>query len=110
MSWFDRLTAAHLVVTDAVSHYARMQSDRYFVWAEEDSADLVADGKHKERVYRGTTDLFTKQEQDPWAAQFEFALDTYGIAWQLNSVQYEDDTGFVHYEWLWEVVDGKDDH
>ena len=42
MSWFDRLTAAHLVVTDAVSHYARMQSDRYFVWAEEASNSALS--------------------------------------------------------------------
>lgn len=25
------------------------------------------------------------------------------IAWELNSVQYEEKTGFTHYEWVWEV-------
>lgn len=24
-------------------------------------------------------------------------------SWQLNSIQYEDDTGLTHYEWTWEV-------
>ena len=32
------------------------------------------------------------------------ALDAAGIAWYLNSIQYEEDTGLIHYEWVWEVV------
>lgn len=110
MSWINKILSVHLAVTDAVSHYARLKSDRYFVWAEEDSSDLIASGVHCERVYRGTTDLFTKRERDPWVAAFEASLEAGGIAWQLNSVQYEEDNGFIHYEWLWEVIDGEDDN
>ena len=107
MRWYEKIIAAHTEVTDAVSHYERLQSERYFVWQEDGGGDdLNADGHHAERVVTGTTDLFTKQEFDPWADELGEALSGYGIAWYLNSVQYEEDTGFIHTEWVWEVCDG----
>lgn len=104
MSWQDTIIAAHTAVTDAVSHYEKMKSDRYFVWAEEGAFDLEAEGRHAERAMRGTTDLFTKLEDDPWAGALEESFDGKGIAWSLNSTQYEEETGFIHIEWTWEVV------
>lgn len=104
MTWYDTIIAAHLAVTDAVSHGKRLKSDRYFVWQEDGANDLAADDRHTERAMQGTTDLFTKQEFDPWAAELGEALSDYGVAWYLNSVQYEEDTGFWHHEWVWEVV------
>lgn len=104
LSWQEKIIAAHLQVTDQVSHSARMQSDRYFVWQEQDRQDLEADDIHAERAVIGTTDLFTKREFDPWADEIEAAFDAAGILWYLESVQYEQDTGFAHYEWYWTVV------
>ena len=54
----------------------------------------------------GTTDLYTKLEFDPWKEAFEASLDEQEIWWYLNSVQYEEETGFIHYEWVWEVPCG----
>lgn len=102
--WYDNIIAAHTAVTDAVSHFERLKSDRYFVWQEDGANDLESDNKHTEAVVTGTTDLFTKQEFDPWKEALEKSLDDYGIAWYLNSVQYEEDTGFIHYEWVWSVA------
>ena len=104
MMWYDTIIAAHLAVTDAVSHGQRLKSDRYFVWQEDGANDLAADGRHTERAVQGTTDLFTKLEFDPWAAELGKSLSDYGIAWYLNSVQFEEDTRFWHHEWVWEVV------
>ena len=104
MTWQEQIVAAHLAVTDAVSHSLRLQSERYFVWQEDGANDLEANNIHAEKSVTGTTDLFTKQEFDPWKEQFEAALDAAGIAWYLNSIQYEEDTGFLHYEWIWEVL------
>ena len=104
MTWQEQIVAAHLAVTDAVSHSLRLKSERYFVWQEDGAGSLEADGVHAEKSVSGTTDLFTKQEFDPWKEQFEAALDAAGIAWYLNSIQYEEDTGFTHYEWVWEVA------
>ena len=73
MTWQERIIAAHTAVTDAVSHGQRMQSERYFVWQEDGANDLEADGVHAEKSVTGTTDLFTKQEFDPWKEQFEAA-------------------------------------
>ena len=103
MTWQEQIVAAHLAVTGAVSHSLRLQSKRYFVWQEDGAGGLEADDRHAEKSVTGTTDLFTKQEFDPWKEQFEAALDAAGIAWYLNSIQYEEDTGFTHYEWVWEV-------
>lgn len=104
MKWYERIIACHTAVTDAVSHCARMKSDRYFVWQEDSRNDLVMGDRHAEKAVEGTTDLYTKQEFDPWADEFEAALDADGcIAWRLNSCQYEEETGFHHYEWVWQV-------
>lgn len=104
MKWYERIIACHTAVTDAVSHCARMKSDRYYVWQEDSRNDLVVGDRHAEKAVEGTTDLYTKQEFDPWADEFEAALDADGcIAWRLNSYQYEEETGFHHYEWVWQV-------
>lgn len=104
MAWYDTIKAAHLEVTDAVSHAKRLQSRRYFVWQEDGANDLEADSHHAEGAVTGTTDLFTMLEHDPWAEELGKALSRHGVAWYLNSAQYEEGTGFFHYEWVWEVV------
>lgn len=103
MSWFETIIAAHTAVTSAVSHGKRLKSERYFVWQEEGRDDLEANNRHVEKAQRGRTNLYTKIEFDPWKEEFETALNSAGIAWRLNSSQYEEDTGFWHYEWIWAV-------
>jgi len=109
MTWYERIIAAHRAVTGQVSHIARMSSERYFVWQEDGRNDLIADGVHVDGAVTGTTDLFTTLEFDPWAQAFEASLDALGIAWSFSSFQREEDTGFLHYEWNWEVL-GDGDH
>lgn len=108
MTWYEEIVAAHTAVTDAVSHRQRMQSGRYFVWQEDGANDLSAGNIHAERAVTGSTDLFTRQEYDPWAGELEASFDARGIAWSLRDVQYEPETGFVHYTWDWEVLYGED--
>lgn len=105
MTWYEKIISAHTAVTTEVSHHTRMNSERYFVWQEEGKNDLVADNRHVEGAMVGTTDLFTKEEFDPWVEAFQNVMDALGISWVLSSVQYEEDTGFIHYEWTWEVLD-----
>lgn len=104
MTWYDKIIKAHLSVTNAVSHAERLKSDRYFVWQEDGSNDLTADGVHAERAVTGVTDLYTKMEFDPWAEDLGSAFDAAGIFWRLDSIQYEPETGFFHYSWDWEVM------
>lgn len=104
MTWYETIIAAHLAVTDAVSHSERMKSDRYFVWQEDGENKLSADERCAERAITGTTDLFTKQEFDPWGGALEASFDEAGIYWRLDSIQHEEETGFYHWSWDWEVV------
>lgn len=104
MTWYEKIIAAHLLVTNDVSHAERLSSDRYFVWQEDGYGGLTADDKHAERSVTGSTDLFTKQEFDPWADELCAAFESYGISYSLRIIQYEEDTRFFHYTWDWEVA------
>lgn len=105
MTWYERIISVHAAVTDSVSHAVRLKSERYFVWMEDGRNDFEAGDRHVEKVVEGTTDLYTKQEFDPWAAALEAALEADGtIAWHKNSTQYEEDTGFFHHEWVWQLA------
>lgn len=104
MTWYETIVAAHLAVTDAVSHGHRMQSERYIVWQEDGANDLEGDGVHAESAMTGASDLYTKVEFDPWAEALGESFDQYGISWSLELAEYEEETGFWHYSWDWEVV------
>ena len=104
MSWQETIINVHLAVTDEVSHAEHMKSDRYSVWQEDGENNLLAGNIRAERAVTGSTDLYTKNEFDPWKEEFEAALDAAGLPWKYNSFQYEEDTGFYHHEWYWEVI------
>ena len=104
MTWYERIIAAHVAVTDSVSHAERLTSDRYFVWTEDGANDLTAGNEHVERAVTGRTELYTKQTFDPWADELGVSLSKHGIAWTLVSVDYEEETEFFHYSWDWEVA------
>ena len=100
--WYERIIAAHLAVTDQVSHGARMKSRRYFVWQEEGRRDLEAENRHIEKAMSGITDLWTDVELDPWADQLEEALDNAGIAWRRSlGAAYDEERGIWHVQWSW---------
>lgn len=102
----------------------------YGVYALDGANDLVAAGKHSERATRLTVDVFTRAidvdvifapkqsdgyetqpgplysnfEHNPKREAVEAALERARCAWYLNSVQFENATGFVHFEWLVEML------
>ena len=49
-------------------------------------------------------DLYTKTEGDPLCEAIPGALEDIGASWYFNSFQYEEETGLLHFEWVWEVV------
>ena len=103
-AWAMTLIGALTDVTEAVSHKKRLKSTRYFVWQEDGANDLSADGGHAECAVTGSLDLYTTLEFDPWVSEMGTALTDAGIAWALVSVEVEEDTGFTHYSWDWEVA------
>lgn len=65
---------------------------------------LYADGEHAERAYTGTVDYFTRDPSGAPQIAIEAALEAGAFTWELSSVQYEQDTGFLHYEWEFSVL------
>jgi hypothetical protein len=102
----DVIPAALLTVGVPVSRYTtNKQSNRYIVWAEDGQADsLWADSRVQEQVIQGTIDYFTKTENDPNVDAIQTALNDAEISFRLNSVQYEDETKYIHHEWIFEVI------
>lgn len=97
---------ALLTVGVPVYHFSAGKGEKapYLVWAEDGQGESVhADGMTVEQSIEGTVDYFTRQEYDPNFQRIQAALDTAGAAWRLNSIQYEDDTGLIHYEWVWQL-------
>ena len=86
------------------AHYAwsHAPAGDYVVWAEDGANDLGADDHHVEHVTQGTLDLFTRDDSGTPRTTIEAALDG-RCAWYLNSIQFEDDSGYIHYEWVWEL-------
>lgn len=102
----EKLQEALAALTDRCYHYVAQPNAKpsYLVWMEDGGNDFSADNIHAELCLTGTVDLYTKTENDPLMQSVPQALESIGAAWSLNSVQYEDDTGLIHYEWAWEVA------
>lgn len=106
MEQLKRVRDALLTVTKNVYHYEKNgNEERYIVWQEGSEGDsLHADNEHEITVFEGTIDLFTKLEYDPWIQEIQKALDAADIACRMESVQYEEETRYIHYEWRFEVA------
>ena len=103
LKWFGAQIAA---VCTRTYHYCRPNNATipYAVWAEDSEADSFhADGRKAEQVISGSLNYFTKREYDSVIDDIQDCLNTTCVGWALNSVQYEPDTGLIHYEWRWEV-------
>ena len=75
----------------------------YGVYAEDGANDLIAGNVHAERVIEGTVDYFTRDAKLAAKALIETALNGCA-AWRLASIQFEDDTGYIHLEWVFQVM------
>jgi hypothetical protein len=101
----ESLRDALLEVTQDTNHFEAFQKpDRYIVWAEDGQADAVwADNQMDQQSITGTVDFFTKTENDPMFQQIQEKLNSLDLSWRLNSIQFEDETRYLHYEWVWEL-------
>ena len=93
-------------VTERVYHYHAMnEDDQYIVWAEEsESGANEGDNRKLNQTIQGTIDYFTKMDMDENVDKIQSLLNGAGISFYLNSVQFEEETGYIHYEWNWEVA------
>lgn len=88
-----------------VSHYKAMKKpDKYIVWAEDSEGSSVeGDDQKTAQSIQGTIDFYTKEDMDEIIDRIQEALVKNRVSFYLNSIQYEDETEFIHYEWVWEV-------
>jgi len=100
------LKVAILTATTRAYHYTAPTAPvfPYCVWAEDMQSDaLHGDGVMVARVIEGTIDVFSKAEFDPLPDKIQRALNTAGICFRLNSIQYEPDTKIIHHEIVWDI-------
>lgn len=90
-----------------VYHYWREKMEAPFcVWAESGEGNLIQANNHKaEQAIDGYIDYFTRLEFDEMIDKIQQALNAVdGLGWKLNSVQFEEDTNLIHYEWRFSVI------
>lgn len=100
-----KVKKALLRVSNNVGHYeAFKKDDKYIVWAEDGEGEsLGANNKKDIQVFSGTIDYFTKEENDTNVDKIQQELENEGVSFSIASVQYEEETEYIHYEWVWEV-------
>lgn len=87
------------------AHYAwsKAPDGDYGIYEEESGDDLVADGRHVETGTNGYIHFFTRDPSGAPRTAIEAVLNSLCIPWGLDSIQYENDTGYIHYEWSFSV-------
>ena len=74
------------------------------VQLEFEAADDDGDDMKQERAWEGSVDLFTHGKEMMIVAAVESALEAVCEgAWELNSEQYERETGLVHREFVFQI-------
>ena len=84
----------------------RPDADSYGIVALDFEADALHGDNRKVCVaYEGSVDLFSrKKDGDGWIPLIRETLtDHCDGAWELNSFQYERETGLFHWEWSFQV-------
>ena len=93
------------LTTECFHYWRPVKNVPCLMWAESGEENSFNSDNHKaEQNIVGTCDLYTKTEFDPLIDEVQEALDEMGLTWALNSVQYEDETQTIHYEWTWGVA------
>lgn len=72
-----------------------------------EAEDDHGDDCKQDRAWEGSVDLFTYGQEWVIVAAVESALeDVCGGSWELNSIQYERETGLVHREFVFQLEKG----
>lgn len=101
-----RLGEALAAEVENTFHYWRPDMPAPFcVWAEDGEESAVYADDHKtEQAIGGYVDYYTREEYDPVADTIQEILNgitEFPFWWRLESVQYEDETNLIHFQWTW---------
>lgn len=81
----------------------RSPTGDYGVISLDSSDDFMCDNSHGESKINAFVDYFTRDPSNTPKTTIETVLSEY-CAYSLNSVQYESDTGYIHYEWMVHIL------
>lgn len=97
------LNDALAALTPNCYHYWRPQMrPPFIVWAEDGQDSAIWANNHMgEQTLGGGVHYFTPTEYDPMCDRIPAVLDSLGLGWALDSVQYEEETKLIHYAWTW---------
>lgn len=88
--------------------WASAPTGSYGVYGQYGADQFEANNRYGESLIRADVDWYTRTddevEKDAIEACFKELQDSNAFAWYLNTVQYEEDTGFIHYEWNVELL------
>lgn len=88
----------------SVTHYVRFnQTPPFLVWAEQgEDQSFHGNNTKEEQQITGAVDFFTKTEFDPLVDDIQTILNNApNVGWNLDAVQYEEETYLIHYTWSW---------
>lgn len=104
----EKIKQALLGVSQNVYLYTAKgnQKTPYIVYGVDGDNNLFGGDQRAEKCDSGYVDLFTKDSMDGLIQAVPDALEQSGAAFYLNSVQYEEETGLLHFEWRWECAEG----
>lgn len=71
----------------------------YGTWGEDSGNEFTAGDVVAETVMNGFVDYFTRDDSGAPKETIENAMTDEGIVFHLDAVQYESDTGYIHYTW-----------
>ena len=82
----------------------RPSGDYGVVALEFEAGALHGDDKKVARAFEGSVDLFMKGRDTVKIATVEGVLaEICDGCWSVNNIQYENETGLIHYEWVFQV-------
>ena len=87
--------------------WASAPSGDYGIYGEDGGNQFDSNDGYAERAMTGSVDWYTRSDNEQGKDQIETLFKslqtTNTFAWYLNTIQYEDSTHFLHYEWVVEV-------
>ena len=82
----------------------RPAGDSGVVALEFEADHLNGDDRKAARAFEGSVDLFMRGRDTTKIATVEGILtDVCEGCWRVNNIQYENETGMIHYEWVFQV-------
>lgn len=82
--------------------WSEAPKDRYGVVTADGQSELKADADPAaEKMLTGYVDVFVKASDDDPRDDVENAMRAIGVWFRMESIQFEPETGFLHFEWRW---------